>query len=195
MENNTVKNNKAENTTAKSMWDRALMEQIQKEDAVHYAAMRRRAEVMSQDMENHQAKQNQEFEHRRLMLGLDRFHELEISRMRRQNDIKIKAADNETKGEPGDMKVEGGPPNRKELGKIKPGSNVFKQVSGDGGAMPDPLYLRVEWVDSDCGGFFKWEHQAPTPAERDGYAGPNGEGKVDRKGKMKESRDDPGADL
>jgi len=179
------------NTTANSKGDK-IMEQIQKEDAVHYAAMRRRAEIQSQDLENRQATQNQEFEHRRLMLGLDRFHELEIARMRRHNAIELKAVANGTKEESGGTKREGRLPGRKELGELMPGSRLFQQVSVNGGDVEEPLFLRVEWVDSDCGGFFKWEHQAPILAGRDGEGMSNGYGVVNGKGKgkMKESRDD-----
>lgn len=190
LEKNTAKNNKTGNTTANTMGDIAVMEQIQREDVAHYAAMRRRAEIQSQDLENRQATQNQEFEHRRLMLGLDRFHELELSRMRRHNAIQIKAVEMGTKEESGGINVEGGLPTRTELGELMPGAKLFRQVPGDGVDDAEPLFLRVEWVDSDCGGFFKWENQAPTPAARDGEGKSNGVHKVDRKGKMRERRDD-----
>ncbi len=140
------------------------------------------------------------------MLSLDRFHELEISRMRRHNAAQTKAADtgpNETNGV---IKVEEGLPTRKDVGELMPGARMFQQVSENGEKFSMPLFLKVEWVDSDCGGFFKWVNKAPTRAGRDeggiskgvlngmmnGMANgmANGNGKVIRKGKTREPSND-----
>lgn len=144
LETNTAKNNKTENATANTMGERSVTEHIQKEDAVHYASMRRRAEIQTQDFENRQATQKQEFEHRRLMLGLDRFHELEISRMRRHDVIQSKAADTGTNEANGAIKVDEGLPTRKDVGELMPGARLFRQISEDGGKISKPLFLKVE---------------------------------------------------
>lgn len=159
--------------------DRAVveaMERIRTEDAIHNANMRRRAETGQQD-----------FEHRRLMLGLERFHEFEVGSMRRRFAAPAKPAENGTNSSAGGMNVD-----VKRLNGVKPGEAesgprlLFKQISEDGQDLPEPLHLRVVWVDSDNGGFFRWEKQAPSSSRKNGEEGSRGDGKVNGRGKMKE---------
>ena len=105
-----------------------------RDNAYHQAALARRAELFEQ-----------EFEQRRLMLGLHRFHEFEMMNIRKAGA----AESNRTihpEREPGDL----------ASSVVKPKPTLFKQVLEDGSEIAEPLYLKVVWVDSDRGGLFKW---------------------------------------
>ena len=118
--------------------DQTTRDKITRDNAYHQAALARRAEAFEQ-----------EIEHRRLMLGLERFHEFEIANIRKQAATRPGSASNIT------SKPAFRP--REATGSASwPRGTLFKQVAEDGGEVVEPLCLRVVWVDSDRGGLFRW---------------------------------------
>jgi len=144
--------------------DRATLDKITRDTAGHKVALARRDEAFGQ-----------EFKHRRLMMGLERFHEFELTRIRKGI---VDPTDADLKHGPAQPEIDP----RTTL--VEPRGNRFKQVAEDGSDAAEPLYLRVVWVDSDSGGLFKW-----TQENSEGDGGkerPNGEMSEVKKGKMKE---------
>ena len=121
--------------------DQATRDKINRDTAYHRAHMARRAEMMQQDLD-----------HRRLMLGLERFHQYESSRIRKLDEIVDEPALSRAKR----PRVEA-----RDLGPgvVGPKANLFKQVAEDGSGGEEPLFLRVVWMDSDCGGLFRWTEE------------------------------------
>lgn len=130
---------------AKAM-DQATRDKIARDNAYHQAAMARRAEAFEQELE-----------HRRLILGLERFHEFEMANIRKQNATVSRTEPSRTAQSKSGGKDVG-------TGIIRPQGPLFKQVAEDGSDIVEPLYLRVVWVDSDCGGLFRWTSERTEAA-------------------------------
>ena len=129
--------------------DQATKDKIIRDNAYHQAALARRAEAFEQ-----------EIEHRRLMLGLERFHEFEMANIRRQA-IALPEPERNRAVRP----VPGSREARDGAG--SPGRTLFKQVAEDGSGVAEPSYLRIVWVDSDRGGLFRWTNVVTEEAEED----------------------------
>ena len=126
--------------------DKVTRDRIARDDAFHQAALARRAEAFEQ-----------EFEHRRLMLGLHRFHEFEMANIRKESVAPPKHEPRRS------VQSEAGPKSVESTA-VEPTANLFKQVREDGRDIAEPLYLRVTWVDSDSGGLFRWTNERPDAA-------------------------------
>ncbi|KAL6717892.1 hypothetical protein ACLMJK_003977 [Lecanora helva] len=107
--------------------DQPTRDKIARDAAYHRAALARREEAFSQELD-----------HRRLMLGLERFHEYEMTNIRKHHGaVAVSSRVSSKRG-------------------VEPKGTLFKQVAEDGSEIEEPLHLRVVWVDSDCGGLFTW---------------------------------------